>query len=86
LIEVFTEANVVLSVVPMPLTATTMTMLMPAAIRQYSIAVAPDSSLKNFETNCRITNSCGRLTTFSRANAAANVNLIGCRPVEEDGQ
>jgi len=38
----FTEVNLVLRVDPMPLTAVTITMLIPAAIRQYSMAVAPD--------------------------------------------
>src|ERR1700687_2140850 len=40
--EEFPEVNLVLRVDPMPLTAVMMTMLIPAAIRQYSIAVAPD--------------------------------------------
>jgi hypothetical protein len=41
LIEVLTSANFVLSVLPTPLTAVTITMLRPAAMRQYSMAVAP---------------------------------------------
>jgi len=52
--DVFTEVKLVLSVLPMPLTAARITMLMPTAIRQYSMAVAPDSSHKNFESNFRI--------------------------------
>src|SRR2546430_11680392 len=36
--------NLVLRVVPMPLTATMITTEIPAAIRPYSMAVAPDSS------------------------------------------
>ena len=40
--ELFNEENLPLSEVPMPLTAATITMLRPAAIRQYSMAVAPD--------------------------------------------
>lgn len=63
----FTEVKLLFSVEPMPLTATTITMLMPAAIRQYSMAVAPDSSPKNFEKRRRIQNSCRRTTGFSRA-------------------
>jgi hypothetical protein len=39
----------VFSVVPIPLTAVIITMLRPAAIRAYSIEVAPDSFLRNFE-------------------------------------
>jgi hypothetical protein len=49
------EVKLVLSVVPMPLTAARITMLMPTAIRQYSMAVAPDSSCRNLEINFRIT-------------------------------
>jgi hypothetical protein len=40
--DVFIELKLVFSVLPIPLTATRITMLKPAAIRQYSIAVAPD--------------------------------------------
>ena len=40
--DVLTVVNVVLRAVPIPLTAVMMTMLMPTASRQYSIAVAPD--------------------------------------------
>jgi hypothetical protein len=47
-------ANLVLSALPMPLTPATITMLMPAAMMQYSIAVAPDSFLKNSTNNRRI--------------------------------
>src|SRR5258708_18297885 len=52
--DVLTATNLVLRTVPMPLTVVTITMLMPAAIIQYSIAVAPVSSLRNFEMSCRI--------------------------------
>jgi hypothetical protein len=38
----FTELYVVFSAEPIPLTAATITMLIPAAIKQYSIAVAAD--------------------------------------------
>lgn len=44
--ELFTSLKWPLTVLPMPLTAATMTMLMPTAISAYSIAVAPDSSRK----------------------------------------
>ena len=40
--DVFNEEYEPLSLVPMPLTAATITMLIPNAIRQYSMAVAPD--------------------------------------------
>src|SRR5487761_2271712 len=47
--EALTDVNPVLRVLPMPLTAVIITMLRPTAIRQYSMAVAPDSSLRNLE-------------------------------------
>jgi hypothetical protein len=40
-----TEVNVVLTLVPRLIVTATMAMAMPAAMRLYSIAVAPDSSL-----------------------------------------
>ena len=42
--EVLTVVNVEVSLVPMPLTEATMTMLIPAAMMAYSMAVAPNSS------------------------------------------
>ena len=50
--DVLIVANVVLSVVPRPLTAAMMARAMPAAIRPYSIAVAPDWSAKNLKNVC----------------------------------
>jgi hypothetical protein len=47
-----TDVKVVLSLVPTPFTTVMMTTAMPAAISPYSIAVAPDSSPKNFNTRC----------------------------------
>jgi len=44
------EEKVVLSFVPTPFTAVMMTRAMPAAIRLYSMAVAPDSSLRKAMT------------------------------------
>jgi hypothetical protein len=52
--EEFTEVKVPLREVPMPLTAAMITKAIPVAIRQYSMAVAPDWSLKNFEKIRRI--------------------------------
>jgi hypothetical protein len=52
--DVLTVSNLVLSAVPTPFTAATITMLMPMAMRQYSIAVAPESSLKKLFKNRRI--------------------------------
>ena len=41
------ELNVVLSLVPLPLTTAMIATEMPAAIRPYSMAVAPNSSFRN---------------------------------------
>src|SRR5258705_12989332 len=54
---VLTAVNRVLRVAPTPLTAVMITRLTPAAIRQYSIAVAPESSTRNLEINRPIQNS-----------------------------
>jgi hypothetical protein len=45
--ELLIEVNLVLRVVPSPFTAAMMTSAMPAAIKPYSIAVAPVSSARN---------------------------------------
>jgi hypothetical protein len=45
--EVLTEVNLVLSLAPIPLTTAMIASAMPAAIRPYSIAVAPVSSARN---------------------------------------
>jgi hypothetical protein len=47
--ELLTELNMVFRLLPRPLTAARIAIEMPAAIRPYSIAVAPDSSDKNFK-------------------------------------
>ena len=52
LIEVEIDENWVFRLVPNPLTTAMMASAMPAAIRPYSIAVAPDSSEKNFQMCC----------------------------------
>jgi hypothetical protein len=61
----FTEAKPVFRELPMPLTAAMITMAMPTAIRQYSMAVAPDWSRRNFENTCRIQKSYLRFADFS---------------------
>ena len=43
-----TEVNVVLSLEPRPFVTVMMATAMPAAISPYSMAVAPDSSRRNF--------------------------------------
>jgi hypothetical protein len=53
--EVLIELKVVLILPPMPLTAAMITSDMPAAIRPYSIAVAPDSSSKKRTKSLGIT-------------------------------
>jgi len=45
--EVEMLVKVVVSAVPTPFTAVMIAIAIPAAIRPYSMAVAPDSSLKN---------------------------------------
>jgi hypothetical protein len=52
--EVLIESNLPFNVVPRPLTAAMIASEMPAAISPYSIAVAPDSSRKNFESRAFI--------------------------------
>ena len=44
------EVNLALRLVPRPFTAARMTIEIPAAISPYSMAVAPESSRKNFKT------------------------------------
>jgi hypothetical protein len=59
----------------------------PQAIRQYSMEVAPDSSLRNFEDSRRIQNSSRRSTEFSRAHGPAkNLGWIGCERIEEHAE
>ena len=55
--EVLIEVKVLPSFVPRPFTAAMIASEIPAAIRPYSIAVAPDSSLANSEIKCRKTAS-----------------------------
>jgi hypothetical protein len=47
--EVLIVPKVVLSLLPTPFTAVMIAIAIPAAIRPYSIAVAPDSFLMNFK-------------------------------------
>jgi hypothetical protein len=49
--ELLIEVNLVFSLAPMPFTMLMMASEMPAAIKPYSIAVAPFSSRKNFRSN-----------------------------------
>src|SRR5882724_10883442 len=79
--DAFTELNLVLSAVPMLLTAVMITMLRPTAIRQYSMAVAPDSSRRNLEISCRIQSSCAARVAPAPV-ALRNLGCIGCQRVE----
>ena len=62
--ELEIDVNWVFNPVPRPFTTAMMAKAIPAAIRPYSIAVAPDSSDKNFRI--RPFNSAS-ISTFSRA-------------------
>src|SRR5882757_4469193 len=69
--ELLMVSKFVLSLVPRPLTAVMIAIAIPAAIRPYSMAVAPDSSLTKRETRFFIIdNSCvhvaGRTIIWSR--------------------
>lgn len=48
--EVLTELKTELTPVPTPFTAAMIAIAIPTAMRPYSMAVAPDSSLKNVES------------------------------------
>jgi len=65
--EVLIAVNCVLRLVPIPLTTAIMASAIPAAIRPYSIAVAPDSSNKKFSQICFNNASCG----FSHCESSA---------------
>ena len=52
--EVLMVVKFVLSWLPTPFTAAMIAIAMPAAIKPYSIAVAPDSSFKNLTTKAFI--------------------------------
>ena len=58
--------NVEFRLVPMLFTATMITMEIPAAIRQYSMAVAPDSLFKKRETMVFISLLLGPCTLVDR--------------------
>jgi hypothetical protein len=59
----------------------------PVAIRQYSIAVAPDWSFRNFENNRRIQKLLSTLHgILPRQFPGRNLGRIGCQPVEKHAQ
>src|SRR3981189_3115091 len=59
--ELLIETNFAFSFVPRPLTATMIAIEIPAAIRPYSMAVAPDSSFRKRTKRLITTNSCSGL-------------------------
>src|ERR1700727_1714776 len=52
--ELLIDVNLVFRLVPRPLTTAMIASAMPAAIRPYSIAVAPLSSLRNRYMSCMV--------------------------------
>ena len=57
--ELLIDVNMVLRLDPSPLTMAMIASAMPAAIRPYSMAVAPDSSAKNLNKERRnVASSC----------------------------
>jgi hypothetical protein len=74
---VLIDVNLVLRLVPRPFTIEMMASEVPAAISPYSIAVAPDSSLKNLCSNVM---TCGpnsfQIVRIHKDNFAGTVNLI----------
>jgi hypothetical protein len=83
--DVLIEVKLVLTVLPMLLTAVTITMLRPAAIRQYSMAVAPDSSRRNLEISCRIQNSLGAPISPTPT-PCRNLDINGCEYIDEHAE
>src|ERR1700730_8676439 len=85
--DVLTETNLLLTAVPRPLTTVTIMMLIPAAMMQYSMAVAPDRSLRNFENSCRIQKLLSRFPRVSAALIAGpNLGRIGCQHIDEHAE
>ena len=66
--DVLIEENLELSFTPIPFTTAIMASAIPAAIKPYSIAVAPDSSARNLRTI--FMNSCMRQKSEGTLNAA----------------
>src|SRR4030081_3999809 len=58
----------------------------PVAIKQYSIAVAPERSAKNLEISCRIQNSRWRPQGDSAATHHRNLVIIGCEYLDEHAE
>jgi hypothetical protein len=76
--ELLIETNFALSFVPRPLTATMIAIEIPAAIRPYSMAVAPDSSFMKRTKRLVITNSC--------SGVGSSLATRNCDPVKSISQ
>jgi hypothetical protein len=83
--ELFTDVKVLLSCGPMPCTVATIASAMPLAIRQYSMAVAPDSSDQNFANKFRTLPSSNRHEFFD-AVTTASLAAIGSHKVDRYDQ
>ncbi len=71
-----TEENVELSLVPRHFTTAMIATEMPAAIRPYSIAAAPNSSLRNFLIN--------RVSGYSQRRAASSRNILSLNYINSE--
>jgi hypothetical protein len=76
--ELLIETNFAFSFVPRPLTATMIAIEIPAAIRPYSMAVAPDSSFRKRTKRLITTNSCSGL--------GSSLATRNCGPVKSISQ
>src|ERR1700738_4757087 len=81
--EAFTELNLVANCGPMPWTVVMIANAIPQAIRQYSMAVAPDWSARNFANNRGIQGSCGHSRRDFSLLSAAKLGRAGCQDVHE---
>ena len=81
--EELTAVNLVPSCGPMPCTTAMIAKAMPQAIRQYSIAVAPDSSAKNFAIT---TASRRRIRILPRRCPRQRLGPIGCQQVDQHAE
>jgi hypothetical protein len=74
--EVLTDVNSVLRAVPTPFTATIIATAIPAAIKPYSIAVAPDWSFRNFKMRRRKRASCVGIQKLHRYTNTARSSKV----------
>src|SRR5439155_6826059 len=81
-----TAVNLVASVGPMACTVTTITRAMPDAIRQYSIAVAPDWSDRNLAIRRRIKTSSLKAADSSAPDTTWKLGPISCEEVDQQAE